>query len=524
MNDLVDQGKPKWNFRIKIWVPVALVIILCLGWSLTKYLGDHASDELRLRGDINISEMSNQLGGELTAAENAARAMTGSPWIAPALITGSGPDIERANAVLDRYNTAFGASVCYLMDIAGTTIASSNRNSPDSFVGKYYGFRPYYLKAISGYAGRYFALGVTSGERGFYASAPVRGQRGEIIGVVVLKKTIYKVEDDFARYHYAFFIDPHGIIFLSGNKDMLLHSLWPLDEEVQRTLLESRQFGADPFQAVLASEPANGAGVALNGKSYIVNRQQVDREGWSIVLLSSTNTVTEFRLLGIAITFCLYALFFGFLIAAERLRKMDISERKRAAEELQRLSHMDGLTGIPNRRFFDEFLDREWRRAARDATPLSLLMCDIDYFKLYNDTHGHQCGDDCLRQVAGALSRNLKRPSDLVFRYGGEEFAVILPDTNACGAKTVAENLREGVESLGIEHINSPVSTYVTISVGVATVTPLPGSSAKVLVSASDRALYWAKRAGRNRVEINECEKLSDEQELSLGPNDFDNI
>jgi diguanylate cyclase (GGDEF)-like protein/PAS domain S-box-containing protein len=194
-------------------------------------------------------------------------------------------------------------------------------------------------------------------------------------------------------------------------------------------------------------------------------------------------------------------------IAAELQRnneilKLEIAQRKEAEELLRRLSSLDGLTDIPNRRYFDEYLEREWQRAERNSSPLSLIMTDIDYFKAYNDTYGHQGGDDCLKKVAIALKNTLKRPGDFVGRYGGEEFAVILPETDTEGALVVAEALRKSVESLNIEHVNSSISKYVTISLGVAIIIPTTGTTPAILVNFADQALYDAKQQGRNRVSL----------------------
>lgn len=181
---------------------------------------------------------------------------------------------------------------------------------------------------------------------------------------------------------------------------------------------------------------------------------------------------------------------------------IDITERKLAQDMLQRLSSIDGLTGIANRRYFDQYLEREWRRGVRSSTPFSLVMCDIDYFKAYNDTYGHQGGDDCLKKVAATIKSTLKRPGDLVARYGGEEFVIVMPETNVNGAAVLAESLRAGVEALGIAHANSQVNKCVTISLGVATIVPSLDSSPEELLSSADKALYRAKKEGRNRVKL----------------------
>ncbi len=168
--------------------------------------------------------------------------------------------------------------------------------------------------------------------------------------------------------------------------------------------------------------------------------------------------------------------------------------------ELRRLSSLDGLTGIANRRRFDEYLDSEWRRSAREGLDIGLILIDIDYFKFYNDNYGHQQGDDCLKQVAWALNGAMRRPGDLVARYGGEEFVVVLPKTDLQGAMIVAERLRSTIVALNLEHKYSKCCDHVTISLGAATFKALAEMPSAELVGAADRALYAAKESGRNQV------------------------
>jgi diguanylate cyclase (GGDEF)-like protein len=183
---------------------------------------------------------------------------------------------------------------------------------------------------------------------------------------------------------------------------------------------------------------------------------------------------------------------------------------------LKRLSSIDGVTEITNRRGFEDFLEQEWKRAIRYEIPLSLILLDIDYFKSYNDTYGHQKGDDCLKQVANALKQALHRPADMVARYGGEEFVLVLPNTNSQGAVLVAERLRTAIESLEIVHSKSDVSKHVTISLGVATMMPSLNSSHAALVEAADQALYLAKQEGRNRIKMSDLTSKNDPVKLAL--------
>lgn len=196
--------------------------------------------------------------------------------------------------------------------------------------------------------------------------------------------------------------------------------------------------------------------------------------------------------------------------------KQEVIERRRIEEELresrkqlieinkdlQRLSNLDGLTGIPNRRFFDEFLDKEWKRALRQKAPMSLIMIDIDFFKMYNDNYGHQAGDDCLIKVASVINETLNRPGDLMARYGGEEFVVVLGGTKQNGALLLAKTLCANVEGQKITHGHSSVCSHVTISLGVASIVPNRTTSHKELIAAADKALYKAKNGGRNQVKV----------------------
>ncbi len=191
--------------------------------------------------------------------------------------------------------------------------------------------------------------------------------------------------------------------------------------------------------------------------------------------------------------------------AKERLAK-EVAERTaeltQANSELEQMAKQDGLTGLANRRFLDEQLDNEWHQLKRKKSPLSVIMCDIDYFKFFNDHYGHQKGDACLISVAKAIRSSLKRPGDMAGRYGGEEFLILLPDTDTDGAIHVATRIKKNIAALGLGHAQSKISDYVTLSFGVASLVPSEEIAPESIVSFADKALYQAKRNGRNQVSI----------------------
>lgn len=234
------------------------------------------------------------------------------------------------------------------------------------------------------------------------------------------------------------------------------------------------------FMTVLTNVEDKLKGFEAGGVDYVPKPFQVEE------LLARVNThLTLYRL--------------------QKQLKEEIAERKakeaalrKANLELERLAVIDGLTQIANRRRFDEYLQNQWTPAV-DA-PLSLLICDVDFFKRFNDGYGHQAGDQCLHKVAQGISAAVNREQDLAARYGGEEFAVILPETDLEGAKYLAEKIQESVRNLKIFHAFSDVNPYVTLSIGAACIYPLQEPDSGKLVAAADAALYEAKRTGRNRV------------------------
>lgn len=199
------------------------------------------------------------------------------------------------------------------------------------------------------------------------------------------------------------------------------------------------------------------------------------------------------------------------LLLEEQTRELDAKimeletlkvELEESNAKLRQLSSLDGLTDLPNRRFFDETLAREWRSGIRSKKPLSLILADIDHFKAFNDSYGHVIGDDCLKKVGKGLAATLLREVDTIARYGGEEFAAILPDTDADGGRLIAQRMLDAISGLAIDHDNSPTAPHVTVSLGLFTVVPTPGMLPTDLVETADKALYMAKASGRNTFRV----------------------
>lgn len=183
-----------------------------------------------------------------------------------------------------------------------------------------------------------------------------------------------------------------------------------------------------------------------------------------------------------------------------RARVRTHMELKRNRDALERLAYIDGMTGLHNRRAFDEALAREWRRLRRDSEMLSIMLCDVDHFKQYNDTYGHGAGDECLRRIGAALKATSHRPADLVARYGGEEFVLLLPGTGLSGALGLAKSAADSIAALGIPHAKSPAAPHVTLSMGVAAIQVSADVNPATVLDEADRQLYAAKAAGRARA------------------------
>ncbi|MBF0456551.1 MAG: PAS domain S-box protein [Nitrospirae bacterium] len=324
----------------------SLLAIVAAGLLFTYYLVAHAEYEDRQSGTATIKILKNRIVGELSKYEQSVVSLSSSPWIISALK--SGGDIEKANSVLDRYNKTFKSTVCFILDLKGMVIMSSNRNSEDSFIGTSVAFRPYYLQALSGGVGRYFALGVTSNKRGYYVSSPVRDDNSTIIGIAVIKKEIDVLENDFRHYSYCFLVDPHGVVFIAGDSALASKSLQPLNREEELDLLRSKQFGNKSFRSILNARHRNGDIISFKDRTFTYLEEPIDIYGWSIVLFASNKNSEQHRVFGLAVTSTLCAvllIFFFGAIKTERAGTIAVATK----EELTRL-----INAMPDIVFFKD--------------------------------------------------------------------------------------------------------------------------------------------------------------------------
>jgi diguanylate cyclase (GGDEF)-like protein len=486
-------------YKRSIWTFVPLLVgILGLGWGLTEYLGRVSQQEIQNGVRESLGLLVSRLRIVTATADDVAKSMAESPWVLPVLSGGGEQARDEANMVADlSMGAAGGDGIAYLMDGSGTVLASSNRGKSDSLMGKNYSFRPYFQQAIAGKAAYYYALGVTTGERGYYASHPVRDKAGRIAGVAVIKKPLDPIGSDIRGIEHAFLIAPQGVVFLASDPDMLFKTLWPLPAETQLALTRSRQFGNLRYAPLLEQEIVDGAWIVFQGERHFAGRHDSGHDGWSFVVLKIPRTVVTSRLFGITLTLLFAVLTVIYFMRMERLRhdKIALEQRLELEERARKLdlqASTDPLTGVFNRLKFNQELAAEMARSARYKIPLALVMYDIDLFKSVNDAHGHHAGDRVLTGLCRIVACNL-RQTDVLARWGGEEFMILSPNCDAQQAFELAEKLRRLIEEFVFDEVGT-----VTCSFGVAQFQD--GDTAETLTSRADAAMYAAKQNGRNQV------------------------
>ncbi len=283
-----------------IFLMIAFLIIIT-GSIVVPKMAQYGKEEIAQEAQAILFALTNSVNREIDEVHRVAVALSGDASLKNALQSSEFEVLMTANSVLDRYADALTDTVCYVLNTEGFTVASSNHENIDSFVGKDYSFRPYFQMAKQDGYGEYFAYGVTSRKRGFYASAVIRNEFNSVIGVVVMKRDVDVLAKDFLEFHPCFLIDPNGIIFLSSNPSLVLRSLWPLTAEQEKDLIESKQFGVGPFQSILLEKIQVDEKVELEKKSFLAFRHPIKTKGWSSLILMPSKRITFYKFFGIIV-------------------------------------------------------------------------------------------------------------------------------------------------------------------------------------------------------------------------------
>ncbi|RZF24517.1 sensor domain-containing diguanylate cyclase [Paraburkholderia sp. UYCP14C] len=409
-------------------------------------------------------------------------------------VRGSSAHLQRL-ALFDRAATARYLAAMLVIDASGRIILDAANDTPRS----------------GNFADRpYFTVHRDNPDVGLYVSDPYHSRLRDAAPSIALSRRISNPDGSFAgivviAVDLGYFrtllgglsLGPHGAISLIG-RDGIMIMRQPYDAKIiGRDISQASTFRR--FRA--APEGSFPETASIDGVRRLYAFRNFPNLPLIVMVAEAENDIyAAWRARAIRIG-SVMAVFGAAFVAVSFLLGVQQRNRIRAEAELKMLARTDGLTGLHNRRTLGEILEQEWRRARRSHRAFSLLFIDIDCFKSYNDTYGHQAGDDTLAVVARCISSNIRRPGDNAARYGGEEFVVVLPDTDEAGAITMAESIRRQISDLGIAHAASPFG-HVTASVGAACVQADSGNDVDAVVRAADRALYNAKHAGRNRVAV----------------------
>ncbi len=474
------------------FMAVAILAVLALGWGFTERLGRLHEADLAADAESVSAQIQDHLLMEMETADDAVRVLAEIASRFPASLAAAGTLQAERDEAVDVVAGGRSDRTAYLLDMAGVTVAASNRSDPDSFVGRNYSMRGYFQDAAAGFPGRLVGAGLTTRVPGFYASQPIRGPDGKVTGVAVVKKNLDAESFGPKGTDLSFIAAADGRVLLAGSLRFEGRPLWAVQAP-----------GSEPAVApgpapVLDHAVAGTDWVTLEGERHVAVRRSVPGSEWSVVTLKRQSEQAVNRLLGIVITFLLSVVIVFFFVVLERQYGAEsrLVDKHREAEgrarEMARRADTDALTGILNRLGFNEAFSREFSRARRYRQPLSIVLVDLDRFKQVNDQHGHPAGDRVLAGAARLLESNI-RDSDSAARWGGEEFAILAPMTDAAGAAQLAEKIRGLME---VTHLGP--TGAVTASFGVTEMRP--DDTVEAMVDRADLALYRAKESGRNRV------------------------
>lgn len=403
------------------------------------------------------------------------------------------PPHLRHEVLFDRAATAKYLGSILVLDAAGNIVIDSGSDIPRK--GNFADRRYFTIQRDNPHAGLYVSDPYTSrlrnGSPSIALTRRLSNPDGTFAGIVLLAVNLEYFHDLFAGLSMG----PHGSVSLIG-KDGVMLMRQPYDVHIIGRNISQ----ASTFRRFISGKEGSFSDTAsIDGVRRLYTFKNFPDLPLIIMVAGAEQDIyAAWRRRALTIGSLMLVFGFGF-VALSALLGSQLRRRMRAESELQLLARTDGLTGLNNRRTLGEILEQEWRRAKRTRSVFSLLFIDIDRFKAYNDTYGHQAGDDALAAVARCIGDHIRRPADSAARYGGEEFIVVLPDTPASGATGIAEKIRSAISELGIEHAGSEYGR-VTASIGTASWDPEQDSDVTAVIKAADEALYDAKATGRNKV------------------------
>lgn len=477
-----------------VWSLVTIPAALLCGWALTEYLGAtyKSNVEIETRNELDLLE--SRLRGETASVEEMVQVIAGAPDILR--LTRGERDQSDGLHLLDLAVSATGAELGYIIDPSARIVAASGGRKAMLMRMHNVAAAHGHKKTMSGAAAHGFVYHPESRNPDYYASYPIRNVKKDVIGAAVLKKSLAGFRRDLRSYDKPYFlVDAKGIVILTNRADMQFRRMWPATASF-RTAEDAATLQDQP---ALEKEVIAGSWESLNGERGYIERRVLGDTQWSIMIVKPVQEVLPSRTLGIAITLVItigtlfYVLARGRSIAdsIEMAKRLELQE---LATELNIRASSDPLTGLNNRRRFDEMLAAEVVRAQRYATPLSVVLFDIDHFKKINDNHGHLVGDRVLVQLSEFLA-DLVPDRDLLARWGGEEFSLLLPGSNAQMARDMVENIRDMISDCNFEGPGQ-----VTCSFGISELSS--EMTGEGFVARADAALYLAKQNGRNRIEM----------------------
>jgi len=494
---------------------LVLLVFLFLTPLLTLYFSHHI-----WKNELETLAHKNKTAAHLSAQNLAhnleqhiitSRLLANSVQVLQLLRTRDESEIEQINTFLQQTSNSLGASVIYVLNLNGITIASSNWNQEGSFVGKNYAFRPYFKQAINGEEYAYVALGVTSGSLGYYHASPIKSA-GQILGVVVVKTDLIDTENLFADLNNKLLVTDHqGVIILTTEPSWRFRTISALTESAKALITESRQYtGANLRPLTIRVSESNLSGITLvkvsaeqtapsfniimGGDEYAKHQTTLEKQNWQLISFINTGSAYRVALLS--------ALSIGLICVLVYLLIRYLLGYRENMFQLREQSIRDSLTGLYTRRYMNDAGAAIIARYEREiVNGFSTVMLDIDHFKTINDNYGHQAGDTVLQRISDVIQSSI-RSEDLAVRYGGEEFVLILESNCPHADIDVVERIYSRIKAL--EFTGALRDVKVTISLGVARYRH--GESFDDLIARADSLLYKAKQAGRDQV----CSDMDD--------------